>query len=76
MNFTDLRLKIQRFFRRTRYIFLVAIIGLAILVTLNTIVKYRPQQVVPETNLDTRASVMDPNVKTPTQVSSSIEELI
>ena len=76
MNFTELRLKVRRFFRKYgRYIIIIIIIW-SIIFLVNLILKLRPEVLVPTTTYEMHTSVMDTDSKVPAQVSDGIEEKI
>lgn len=76
MNFTELRLKIKRFFRRNRRLIIIILIIWAIIFLINYIIQNRPKQLEPSTTYTMHASVMDSGSTVPQNMRSSIEDMI
>lgn len=76
MKFTDLRLKIRRFFRKNGKLVMIALLIWAIVFGINLILKYRPVDLEPETTYEPHVSIMNSESDVPKSVSTNIEKMI
>lgn len=76
MSFTELRLKVRRFFRRNKRLIIIVLIIWTIIFLINYILKNRPQELKPTTTYEKHASVMDSGSKVPQNMRSEIEGMI
>jgi hypothetical protein len=76
MGYTELRLKILRFFRKNKYIILILLIVLFVIITINTLLRSRVVVPEPTTTLEPHVSVMNNGSSTPSRMAQTIEEYI
>ena len=76
MNFIDFRLKLRRFFRTYKRLFLIIIIIWAIIFFINSIVKNMPKDYTPTTTYKSHTSVINSSSSTPQSLQQPIEDLI
>lgn len=76
MNFTDLRLRIGRFFRNNRKIIVVVFIIWLLVFMINLLLKNKQVSLEPETSYTPHTSVMSSSSSVPTLLQDNFEELI
>ncbi len=76
MGYTELRLKILRFFRKNKYIILILAIVLMVVIAINTILRSRVEVPEPTTTLEPHVSVMNSGSSTPSRMAQTIEDYI
>lgn len=76
MKFTDLRLKIRRFFRNNGKVVIIIVLLWAIVFTINMILRLNPEKPTAETTYEPHISVMNSNSKVSKVASQNIETMI
>ena len=76
MNFTDLRLRIGRFFRNNRKILGILFLIWLVVFVINLMLKNKEPSMVPETSYEPHASVMDSTSIVPEKMQVEYEDLI
>ena len=76
MNFTDLRLRIIRFFRNYRVFILAFLLVWLIIFGINNMLKNRKPSDVPETSYDAHTSVMSSESTVPKSLQNDYEKII
>ena len=76
MNFTDLRLRIGRFFRNNRKLVGILFLVWLVIFVINLLIKNKEPSMVPETSYEPHASVMDSTSVVPTNLQEDYEKLI
>lgn len=76
MNFTDIRLRFQRFFRNNRKIILIVFLIWVIIFGINQWVKNKAPSTVPQTNLKSNVSIMQSSSSVPKSLHKDYTELI
>lgn len=76
MKFTDLRLKLRRFFRNNGKVIGILFLLWAIIFALNLFVKYRPEVKEPQTTYEPHVSVMNSDSGVSSGIGKGIEDMI
>lgn len=76
MRFTEVRLKLRRFFRKYRTIIIFCFLVWAVIFCINMYLKNTPKPKVAETTYKPHVSVMDSQTKTPSSVAKKAEEQV
>ena len=76
MTYTDLRLKIRRWFRKYSKLVLVLFLGWFTIFIINYYMSHQTIKPEPETTYEMHTSVMDTRSTVPTSIQDTIEKMI
>ena len=76
MNFTDIRLKIRRFFRKYKNLILLFLCVWLVVFIINILLSRRPVDLTPKTTKEEHTAIVNSDKKVPKVMTSEIEKLI